>query len=185
MNAGFEAQSLFNLGLLSNQQKKSINTNFMNHSNEVYKLNQISEIQVTYKPIYKFDQRTKITTSHDADTLLRKVWNWDTINFNEEFVAIYLNRANQVLGVYKHSSGTESACLVSVKQLLAVGLKSNASSFIIAHNHPSSNLKPSNQDIELTKKIKAASDVCELKLLDHLIIRSEDGYYSFADEGLL
>ena len=157
----------------------------MNHSNEVYKLNQIAEIQVSYKPIYKVDQRTKINTSQDANQLLRKVWNWDTVSFQEEFVAIYLNRANHVLGVYKHSSGTESACIVSVKQLLAVGLKSNASSFVIAHNHPSSNLKPSNQDIELTKKIKAAADVCELKLLDHLIIRSEDGYYSFADEGLL
>ena len=155
------------------------------NDNQVLTLNQIAEIQVTYKPIYKYDNRTKITTSQDANTLLREVWNLDAINFNEEFVAIYLNRANQVLGVYKHSSGTESACLVSVKQLLAVGLKSNASSFIIAHNHPSSNLKPSSQDIELTKKIKAASDICELKLLDHLIIRSEDGYYSFADEGLI
>jgi len=148
-------------------------------------MDKIAEIKVSYEPTYKVDQRTKITTSQDADDLLRKVWNWDAINFNEEFVAIYLNRANQVLGVYKHSSGTESACLVSIKQLLAVGLKSNASSFIIAHNHPSSNIKPSSQDVELTKKVKAASDVCELKLLDHLIIRSETGYYSFADEGLI
>ena len=157
----------------------------MNHPNEIYRLNQIAEIQVTYKPIYKYDQRMKITTSQDAIELLRKVWNKGTINFNEEFLAIYLNRANQVLGVYKHSSGTESTCLVSIKQLIAVGLKSNATSFIISHNHHSCNLKPSKQDLELTKKIKAASDVCELKLIDHLIIRSEDGYYSFADEGLL
>lgn len=157
----------------------------MNQQSEVYRLNQIAEIKVMYDPLLKMDQRTKITTSHDANQLLRSIWNWDTMNFNEEFVAIYLNRANHVLGVYKHSSGTESACIVSVKQLLAVGFKSNASSFIIAHNHPSSNLKPSQQDLELTKKIKAASDVCELKLLDHLIIRSEDGYYSFADEGEL
>jgi len=157
----------------------------MNDNEKILTMDKIAEIQVTYKPIYKYDKRTKITTSQNADQLLRKVWNWDTINFNEEFVAIYLNRANQVLGVYKHSSGTESACLVSIKQLLAVGLKSNASSFIISHNHPSSNLMPSKQDLELTKKVKAASDICELKLLDHLIIRSEDGYYSFADEGLL
>ena len=148
-------------------------------------MDKISEIQITYNPIHKYDQRSKITTSHDANEILRKVWNWDTINFHEEFVAIYLNRANQVLGVYKHSSGTESACLVSIKQLVAVGLKTNASSFIIAHNHPSSNLKPSKQDIDLTNKIKSASEFCELKLLDHLIIRFEEGYYSFADEGLI
>jgi len=131
------------------------------------------------------NEKKKIQSSKDADQLLRSIWIWDAINFNEEFVAVYLNRSNQVLGVYKHTSGTEAACIVSVKQLLAVGLKANASSFIIAHNHPSSNLKPSNQDINLTKKIKSASELVELKLLDHLIIRSEDGFYSFADEGLL
>ena len=104
-----EAKLLTNLGLLSIQQKSPSIQIIMNHPNEIYRLNQIAEIQVTYKPIYKYDQRMKITTSQDAIELLRKVWNKGTINFNEEFLAIYLNRANQVLGVYKHSSGTESA----------------------------------------------------------------------------
>ena len=97
-----EAKLLTNLGLLSIQQKSPSIQIIMNHPNEIYRLNQIAEIQVTYKPIYKYDQRMKITTSQDAIELLRKVWNKGTINFNEEYLAIYLNRANQVPVSYTH-----------------------------------------------------------------------------------
>lgn len=156
----------------------------MSHKNELKSTNQIAEIKVSYNPKLG-SERTKITTSQDAQSVLISFWDKNVLEYKEEFVAIYLNRANHVLGIYKHSSGTEAACLVSVKQLLAIGLKCNASGFIVAHNHPSTNLRPSNQDIELTKKISEAAKVCELRLYDHIIIGSEESYYSFADEGLL
>ena len=149
----------------------------------LYGINQIAEIKISYDPYYNPSERWQVRDSQDAYTAFRSVWNKDTICFQEEFAVIYLNRANQVLGIYKHSKGTDSACVVSIKQILAVGLKANASSLVLAHNHPSSSLIPSNQDYELTKTIKEATALCQMTLLDHLILRKEEGYYSFADEG--
>ena len=98
-------------------------------------------------------------------------------------MVLYLDKANKVLGVHKHSSGTDAATIVSVKQVLAVGLKVNASGIILAHNHPSGNLCPSSQDIQLTSQMKEAAKLFDIQVLDHLIINA--GYYSMADEGML
>lgn len=97
---------------------------------------------------------------------------------------MYLNRANRVIGIHRHSTGGVAGTVVDTKQILAVALKSNASSLILCHNHPSLNLQPSQADLEITRKIKQAAQTMDLSLLDHLIITSE-GYYSFADEGVL
>ena len=145
----------------------------------------ISEIKVSYEPLFPTKERRAITTSQDSNQLLKAIWDLQTINFREEFIAVYLNRANYVLGIYKHATGTESACVVSLKQILAVGFKCNASSFILAHNHPSGSLKASKQDISLTEKIKKASEICDMRLLDHLILTDKNGYFAFADNGLI
>jgi DNA repair protein RadC len=68
---------------------------------------------------------------------------------------------------------------------MAVAIKSNASSFLIAHNHPSSSLLPSEHDRNLTRRIRKAADFFDLVLLDHLILRKEEGFYSFADDGII
>ena len=68
--------------------------------------------------------------------------------------------------------------------IFVAALKANCCAIIISHNHPSGNLKPSRQDEELTQKIKLAGQLLDIKLMDHLIVTTE-GYYSFADEGLL
>ena len=74
--------------------------------------------------------------------------------------------------------------MVDIKLLLASAIKANASSIIVAHNHPSGNIKPSANDIRLTKKIKEAANLCDIALLDHLIVGKEE-FYSFTDDGNL
>ncbi len=82
------------------------------------------------------------------------------------------------------SQGGYSGTVVDPKLVFAIALTTKASAIIAAHNHPSGNLTPSNADLTLTKKLRAAGEVLDLPILDHLIITTE-GYYSFADEGLL
>jgi len=93
-----------------------------------------------------------------------------------------LNRNNKVLGRTTLTKGSTIGTLVDVKLLLQYALKTNASSIIVAHNHPSGNLEPSEADKLITKKIVAGCKAIEIELLDHLIIAHEREYFSFADE---
>jgi len=113
-----------------------------------------------------------------------QVWDKNKIDFIEQFKVLFLNRANKVLGVYEVSSGGVTGTVADPRVIFAAALKANCCSIIISHNHPSGNLKPSRQDEELTEKIKQAGQLLEIKLLDHLIVCNE-GYFSFADEGVL
>lgn len=98
---------------------------------------------------------------------------------------MYLNRANRVIGVYKVSVGGITGTVADPRLILSVALKSAATSIILAHNHPSGNLKPSRADLELTTKIKTAAQLMDITVLDHLIVTSDEGFLSFADEGLM
>jgi DNA repair protein RadC len=95
-----------------------------------------------------------------------------------------LNRSNRVLGISCISKGGISGTVVDVKIILQTALKANASGLIISHNHPSGNLTASSEDIKITVKLKNACKLLDLSLLDHLII-TDEGYLSFADEGML
>ena len=139
---------------------------------------QISEIKVSYKPI---NNRVKISSSKNVYETLLSIWSEDTIELLEEVKILLLNKANEILGVYHLSKGGVSGAFVDVKLVLSIALKGNASSLILAHNHPSGNLKPSQNDIALTKKVKDGAKLLDLVLLDHLIITT-DSYYSFSDE---
>lgn len=102
----------------------------------------------------------------------------------EEFKVLLLNRAHKVIGVVNASQGGFCGTVADVKLIFGAALKAATSAIILAHNHPSGNLKPSEADIRLTKKMKEAGQLLELPVLDHLIVTAE-GYYSFADEGLM
>ena len=102
----------------------------------------------------------------------------------QESIVLCLNRATLAFGWAEISQGGLSGTDADPKLIFKVALKSNACSLILAHNHPSGNLQPSEADIKLTRKLKDAGIWLDLPVLDHLIISSE-GYYSFADEGLL
>ena len=144
--------------------------------------NQIAEIKVSYNSVST--PEVKITSVQKAAEILLSTWDKDTIELQEEFKVIFLNRANLVLGIYPLSKGTTSGTLVDVKLIFGAALKSNASGIIITHNHPSGNLKPSDADIELTKKIKKCADFLDITLIDHIIV-TKNGYFSFSNQGKL
>ncbi|MGI8637285.1 MAG: JAB domain-containing protein [Segetibacter sp.] len=147
-------------------------------------LYEVAEVELISKSKVKASKRPKITCAKDAYKILLETWNENKMEFVERFKVLFLNRDNRVLGIFEVSAGGVSGTVADPKVIFVAALKANCSSIVICHNHPSGNLTPSKQDEALTKKIKEAGLFLDLHLLDHLIISSE-GYYSFADEGLL
>ena len=117
-------------------------------------------------------------------TILKELWDDESINLQEQFMALYLNRNNKLIGYRLISTGTMTACIVDIKLLVCLALHSMASAVIIAHNHPSGSLAASKQDENITFKVKQALELIDVKLFDHLII-SNDSFLSFAEEGIL
>ena len=144
----------------------------------------VSEIEIMYRNKVKAKDRTRITSSSDAHDLIREYWNEESIELNESFKYLLLNRANDALGIVNHSKGGIAGTVVDVRLIFAAAIKANATGLILAHNHPSGNLKPSYQDIQLTKRVKEAGMLLDIQLLDHLILSSER-YLSMADQGLV
>jgi DNA repair protein RadC len=143
---------------------------------------EVAEIKVFYSSNNL--ERIKVTNSQILYSLVLKQWNLDIIEYQEEVKIVLLNRAQIVLGIYELSKGGVSGTVVDIKIILGIALKCNASSIVLAHNHPSGNLQPSEPDKSITQKLKEASKMLDLNLLDHLIITKE-GYYSFSDNGIL
>lgn len=146
--------------------------------------NQVAEIELIYKTKIKASERPQIKTAKDAADLLQQIWDENKINFVEQFKVLLLNKANKVLGFYDLSTGGLTGTVADPRLIFAAALKANACGIVISHNHPSGNLKPSLADEQLTQKIKSAGKFLDITVLDHIIITSE-GYYSFADEGVL
>ena len=142
----------------------------------------IPEIELKYKSGKV--KKINITSSQDAEKIFREFFDCDTLELTESFVVIYLNRANKTLGWQRVSQGGITGTIVDKRLILATALKCAATGIILAHNHPSGNINPSNTDKELTKQLKEASKLLDIVVLDHLII-SEDNYFSFSDEGLM
>lgn len=143
----------------------------------------LSEISIIYNPKRKVSTLPKVLTSKDAEIQFRSLWS-DKMQYVEEMYLMLLNRANKVLGFSKISLGGTAGTVVDLKVIFQTALKAHASSFLIAHNHPSGNLKPSEADLKITKSLKEAGRFMEIPLIDHLIL-TDEGYYSFADEGIL
>ncbi|EJG03158.1 JAB domain-containing protein [Flavobacterium sp. F52] len=144
--------------------------------------NQVSEIELIYKTKVKASERPFINSSRTVYQLALGCWNPDTIEFFEQFKILLLNQSNKVLGIYEISSGGISGTVVDLRLIFAAALKANAVSLIMVHNHPSGQTKPSEADKQITRKVREAGSILDVKLLDHLIITPET-YYSFADEG--
>jgi DNA repair protein RadC len=103
---------------------------------------------------------------------------------HEEFWIIYLNNSNKVIQKNQLSKGGITGTLVDVRLVLKNALEVGATGIILAHNHPSGTLTPSEADKQLTNKLKVASESLDIKVLDHVIV-TEKAYFSFADENLL
>ncbi|MCM8570320.1 JAB domain-containing protein [Gramella jeungdoensis] len=145
----------------------------------------VNEISIKYKGNFKISQAPKISSSVNAAKLLYNTWNKDQIGLQECFKVMLLNNANKVKGIFEVSTGGITGTLVDLRILFAVILKSLSCAVILAHNHPSGTLKPSEADKLLTQKVIKAAKLLDIKVLDHLILTPDGDYVSFADEGIL
>jgi DNA repair protein RadC len=126
-------------------------------------------------------KKLRITCSRDVFEIMKP----HLLDLNhEEFWVVLLNRANLVIKKHPVSSGGVSGTIADPKMIFKSALENLASGIILVHNHPSGNLRPSEADIALTRKLKSAGAFLEIPVLDHLIFANA-GYFSFADEGQL
>lgn len=141
--------------------------------------NVIPEIKVRYTRGKEF--LGKVTSSKDAASFLKKVYEQGKLQMQECFIVLFLNQRNEIIGYYKHSIGGITGTMVDVRIIFAVALTSLSTSIILSHNHPSGNLIPSEQDKKLTLKFQDAGKLLDIKVLEHIIMTKTD-YFSFADE---
>jgi len=127
------------------------------------------------------DLKPRITDSRSAFELLYP--HMCDLN-HEEFWVLFLNRSNHVIGKENISKGGTAGTVVDPKVVFKLAVQYPASGVVLAHNHPSGNLKPSTNDIKLTRKLKVAGIALEIPVMDHIIIGERD-YFSFADGGVL
>ena len=149
-------------------------------------ISNLGEVTLNYKyhnPSIK--DRPLITNSSDAVEVIKLVIDMQRIALQEQFIVIYLNQANKVIGTMNVFSGSIKSTVIDIKLILASGILLMSSGVIVAHNHPSGNLKPSREDLALTKRLSTALQYMEMKLVDHFITTPDDDYLSFANEGLL
>lgn len=146
----------------------------------------IPEIKLTYTPKIKAKDRIQVLTSKKAAELAREIiGGLGYLDHREVFIILLLNRKGMVLGWHLVSIGSQAMTIVDTKIVFQVALAAHAWQIIGAHNHPSGICTPSEEDIRLTKKLSDAGKMLDLKLVDHIIVCSDEKYYSFADEGCL
>jgi len=126
-------------------------------------------------------EKKKISESKDAYQILKP---YLSDLRTEEFWALFLNQNNKVIFQTQLTNGGISQSLVDIRILFKTALEHFSTAIIVAHNHPSGNLKPSHEDLKITKQISEAGKLMNISLLDHLII-TQNAYFSFADESLL
>lgn len=150
---------------------------------DVLTLTTCHEVQIHYKrPLY--DIKEKINCSESTDAILREFIDLNRIDHKEFFWVILLTNALQVIGISEIGMGCTKEVTVNTKEVCQLAILANASSVVVAHNHPSGKLDPSNMDRKITKRLTKILDIIDVTLLDHLIITSE-GFYSFVDNDLL
>jgi DNA repair protein RadC len=139
----------------------------------------VSEISVQYKS--GFICEATINNIQDAYALFLAIWDEERISFQEQFVALFLNPRGKTVGYKLIATGRSDSAPVDVRLIASLVLHTLAVSVIVAHNHPSGFLEPSDSDIAITRKLKRALNLIDVKLLDHLII-SKYGYKSLMNE---
>ena len=125
----------------------------------------------------RYLREIEITASKTVYRELRDIKNWE----KEVFVAFYLDTRNKIISREIVSIGILNASIIHPREVFRTAIIRNANSVIIAHNHPSGSLEPSDEDVEITQQLKEAGKIIGIKLLDHLIV-TKDGYYSFSDK---
>ena len=142
----------------------------------------IPELSLKYKT--SETKKIKITSPKDTYNYAKELFDADLIEYREEVIVIFCNRANNTTGFMKISSGGVAGSIVDNKMILSSALLAGSSNILLAHNHPSNNTEPSSSDKHITEKLKDAANLLDINLLDHVIVGS-DSYFSFAEEGLI
>lgn len=142
----------------------------------------VTEVELVYRNKVSPMDRPKVNSSSTAYDIFMEAWDMNKIELVEQFSILLLDRSNSCIGISNVSQGGISACVVDPKVVFATALKARASSIILAHNHPSGNVNPSQADTMITKSLVAGGRILDLSVLDHLIVTPRN-YYSFADEG--
>ena len=141
----------------------------------------VSALELGSRRVHTLDTTKKIHSSLHAYQTIKSKFTGKII---EEFWTILLNRNNHVIKLHQISKGGLAKTIVDPKTVFKYALEYNATGLILAHNHPSGNTKPSQEDINLTKKLEKGAQMLDINILDHLII-TDNKYLSFADEGML
>lgn len=146
--------------------------------------NLITEVTISYKRKKSLKLQPVINSSEAAYKAYIEFWDKNKLDLQEQCNLLLLSQRGSLIGIMNVASGGTSSCFFDNKLIFIAALKANAASIILAHNHPSGNLTASKQDIDVTQKISDAAKALDIRFLDHMIITS-DGYYSFADDGLM
>ena len=148
------------------------------------KTNRVAEISVRYTNNIPLADRQQINSSAQAFVTL-----WPTFEEHHEafesFRVMLMDRANRLKGIYTVSQGGVAGTIADPKLIFSVALRTLSSGIIIAHNHPSGQCRPSQEDIHLTKKLVEGARLLDIVLNDHIIVAGPDSYFSFGDNGLL
>jgi DNA repair protein RadC len=139
----------------------------------VLKSPSLAEISLKYESTIALDECPTVTSPDDAEKLLRDIWDDGTIQLREEFVVLLLNNAKRCLGWSKISSGGATATIVDPATIFQVALLTSATSIILAHNHPSGNVRPSKSDKTLTDRIKKSGQMLGIEVEDHIILTAK------------
>ena len=137
------------------------------------------EITIRYRPT-KISVRP-INTPKQAYWLIKKLWSKELKELQEQIMVLFLDIDSHLIGYRLLNTGTHDRCLVDVKLLVTLALKTVACHVIVAHNHPSDDFRPSKDDIEMTVIVKYLLRIFNISLADHVIL-SKSGYYSFAEK---
>ena len=144
--------------------------------------NYIREISISMKKSNNQMLKFQLTSSRDSFEFFRNQFD-DSIGVYESVMVLYLDNSNNTIGWQKHSQGGLNTCLVDVRLIMATALTSLANGVVICHNHPSGSLRPSTPDDNITAKLVEAGKILDIRVLDHLIITEDNGYFSYADDG--
>jgi DNA repair protein RadC len=155
--------------------------------NDLFDVYEFNEVTASYYPEGVIKMKMKISSSSDAHRYLLSLFYAESIAHRESFMVLYLNRANMIHSYARISDGGINSTLADPRIIMQKALLTNSSGIILAHNHPSGNLRPSESDKTLTKKMKECANFFDMSLLDHIVISGLDteNYFSFADNDLI
>ena len=150
---------------------------------DVYK---VDEVDLVLERDFYIVGNATITSSEIAANIFMQFWKENLLNVQEQMSVMLLSQSNKVIGMYQHSKGAINATTMDIQLISAVAVKSLAKGVIVAHNHPSGNLTPSDADKKMTQMLKKALELFNINLIDSLIITSDNSkYYSLLDSGMM